>query len=164
MRSINFEVGNIKEYAINGDESRVIRLDVSDMGFAARFQTAITEIDEYQAALKDRQPTASLIAEMDEKARAIVDKAFGSPVCEIALGNVNCFSLAKNGKCVLQNFLEAFKPVIMQDFGAAANESVQKISKYTEGIDDIPAQPASDISALAALSPEQKRALVELLK
>lgn len=36
MQSINFNSGNYKEYAINGDENRVIRINVSDVGIITR--------------------------------------------------------------------------------------------------------------------------------
>ena len=45
MQSIDFNSGNYKEYAINGDENRVIRINVSDVGIITRIQDAMSKAD-----------------------------------------------------------------------------------------------------------------------
>lgn len=181
MHSINFDSGNFKEYAINGDENNTIRINVSDLGFVDRFRTAMSEIE---AAQKDYEnidaPSEDILSEIDSRAREIVNKAFNADVCSKAFGNTNCFSNASNGEPVLINFLKAFIPIIQSDFGAAlkAQQSAEQI-KLAEKTDKYikPAmtmqttapqyagtisQPNLDVSALTQ---EQKNALLrELLK
>lgn len=171
MQSINFEIGNIKEYAINGDEGRTIKFDVSDFGFIERFKTAYEEIsqaaEEYKGAEKVSE---EFFAEVDKRIRGIVNKAFNSDVCTAAFGNTNCFSVASNGNAVIVNFLEALTPIIERDFGesvgARKTELDKKTDKYTAPIVGIPTAdilPANiDISSLTQ---EQKNAMLrELLR
>lgn len=177
MQSINFESGNIKEYAINGDESNTIRIDVSDLGFVDRFRTAMRETEGIQKKYSGIEaPSEDILSELDKAARSIVNKAFDSDVCTAAFGNKNCMSVASNGQPVLLNFLNALIPVIREDFGSAFKEqqlrSEEKTDKYIKPITSQPAampryagmvsQPAIDIDSLTK---EQKNAiLAELLK
>ena len=175
MQSINFEVGNYKEYSINGDENNTIKIDVSDLGFLDRFKTAMTEISDYQKEIEDiKEPSENIFAEMDKKAREIVNKAFDSDVCSKAFGNKNCFSTASNGKSIIVNFLEAFIPVIEHDFESTLQAQQikleEKTEKYTKPVIEqtrppivgMVSQPTIDISKLTQ---EQKNAMLrELLK
>ena len=175
MQSLNFEIGNYKEYAINGDESNIIKIDVSDLGFVERFKTALSEIEEYQKELKNvKVPDENILAEMDAKAREIINKAFDSDVCSKAFGNKNCFSTASNGKSIIVNFLEAFIPIIEKDFESTLQaqqiQLEEKTEKYTKPIIEqskppiagMVSQPTIDISKLTS---EQKNAMLkELLK
>lgn len=52
MQSINFNSENYKEYAINGDESKTIRINVSDVGIITRLQDAVRKADIYCPAGK----------------------------------------------------------------------------------------------------------------
>lgn len=174
MKSINFETGNYKEYVINGDESNTIKLDVSDVGLLSRFKTAMAEIEEYQEELnKMENPREDIFEQMDKKAREIVNKAFDCDVCTKAFGSKNCFSVASNGKLILINFLEAFIPIVTEDFGekAAAQKSQleAKAEKYiapvvnkapTAGL----AHPyGNNIPDVSGLSAKEKRALIAQL-
>lgn len=52
MRSINFDDG-LKSFAINGDESRVIRFNPGDLNMKVRAKEATKRISEWQAEIKD---------------------------------------------------------------------------------------------------------------
>lgn len=174
MESINFNIGNIKEYAINGDENNTIKIDVSDYGLIERFKTAMTEIESVQQEYKSiNNPNEDVFKEMDKKARDIVNKAFDNDVCSKAFGNKNCLSTASNGKPMLINFLEAFIPIIQRDFGSVIKAQQitieQKTEKYTKPVivQSKPqfvgmTTPAIDVSNMTA---DEKAALIkDLLK
>lgn len=173
MDSINFNSGNFKEYAINGDENNTIRLDVSDYGYIERFKNALDEIAQFEKEFKSREDqTADVLGEMDKKARDIVNRVFCEDICTKAFGSRNCMSSGSNGVPVLINFLNALKPVIERDFGAAMQAQKikleEKTDKYTKPVLSKPpvvgmvSQPAIDIDSLTK---EQKNAiLAELLK
>lgn len=175
MQSINFEIGNYKKYAVNGDENNVIKIDVSDLAFVDRFKKAYSEIKEYTNEIENvTDPDENILVEMDAKTREIINKAFDEDVCQKAFGNKNCFSVATNGKPGLINFLEAFIPIIEQDFKSAFQAKQIKIEEKTDKyikpvteqykppIIGMVSQPAVDISKLTQ---EQKNAmLMELLK
>lgn len=106
MQSINFNSGNYKEYAINGDENRVIRINVSDVGIITRIQDAMSKADNIAEEVSEREKNedrTQLLKEYDQRAREMVNDIFGSNVCTAALGSVNVFSMASNGKPVLVN-------------------------------------------------------------
>lgn len=176
MHSINFEVGTYKEYAINGDENNTIRIDVSDLGFVDRFKKAMSEIEAAQKEYENiKTPSEDILVEMDSRARGIVNRAFDCDVCTKAFGSKNCLSVASNGEPILINFLNAFIPIIKNDFGSAIQaqqKQVDKTEKYTKPIVSqqaaapkyigMASQPSLDVSSLTQ---EQKNALMrELIK
>ena len=118
MQSIDFNSGNYKEYAINGDENRVIRINVSDVGIITRIQDAMSNADNIAEEVSEREKNedrTQLLKEYDQRVREMVNDIFGSDVCTAALGSVNVFSVASNGKPVLVNFLEALLAVVVQE-------------------------------------------------
>lgn len=165
MQSINFEIGNYKEYAINGDERNTIKIDVSDIGIIDRLQTAMAEISDYQQKLDSiTEPSDSVVSEMDSTAREIINKAFDSDVCTKAFGSKNCFSVASNGQPVIINFLNAFMPIIKNDFSLAIeNQQSELKGKTSKYIDPVVNGPATEID-VSTLSEGQKKALIEELK
>lgn len=174
MKSINFEIGNYKEYAINGDESNTIKLDVSDVGFIERAKKGMAELEEYQKELDNiDSPSEDIFEQMDKKAREIMDRIFDCDVCTKVLGNKNCFSIASNGKPILINFLEAFLPIVAEDFGQAATaqktQLEAKTEKYTAPV--VSKAPTAGLAHpyrnalpdVSGLSAEEKRALIAQL-
>ena len=166
MQSIDFNSGNYKEYAINGDENRVIRINVSDVGIITRIQDAMSKADHIAGEVSEREKNedkTQLLREYDQRARNMVNDIFGSDVCTVALGGVNVFSMGSNGKPVLFNFLEALLAVVVQEIKstqrAAQIKLEEKVEKYTA---PVISQPAVNV---AELSDEDKKALLrELLK
>lgn len=166
MQSIDFNSGNYKEYAINGDENRVIRINVSDVGIITRIQDAMSKADNIAEEVSEREKNedrTQLLKEYDQRAREMVNDIFGSNVCTAALGGINVFSMGSNGKPVLFNFLEALLSVVVQEIKSAQTAAQikfeEKVEKY---IAPVVAQPAVNV---AELSDEDKKALLrELLK
>ncbi len=171
MQSIDFNSGNYKEYAINGDESRVIRINVSDVGIITRIQDAMSKADHIAGEVSEREKSedrTQLLKEYDQRARDMVNDIFGSDVCTAALGSVNVFSVASNGKPVLVNFLEALLAVVVQEIKSAQRAAQikleEKVEKYTAPVitHQHITQPAVNVTEL---SDEDKKALLrELLK
>lgn len=132
MQSINFNSGNYKEYAINGDENRVIRINVSDVGIITRIQDAMSNADNIAEEVSEREKNedrTQLLKEYDQRAREMVNDIFGSDVCTAALGSVNVFSVASNGKPVLVNFLEALLVVVVQEIKSAQTAAQIKLEE-----------------------------------
>lgn len=165
MQSIDFNSGNYKEYAINGDENRVIRINVSDVGIITRIQDAMSKVDNIAEEVSEREKNedrTQLLKEYDQRAREMVNDIFGSDVCTAALGSVNVFSVASNGKPVLVNFLEALVVVVQEIKSAQTAAQIKLEEKVEKYIAPVVAQPAVNV---AELSDEDKKALLrELLK
>lgn len=166
MQSIDFNSGNYKEYAINGDENRVIRINVSDVGIITRIQDAMSKADNIAEEVSEREKKedkTQLLREYDQRARDMVNSIFESDVCTAALGGINVFSMGSNGKPVLVNFLEALLAVVVQEIKSAQTAAQIKLEEKVEKyIAPVVAQPAVNV---AELSDEDKKALLrELLK
>ena len=127
MKNIRFDDG-YHEYAINGDESRVIRVNPSDFGILARLNAA-------QNAMKGVtiENTPEGIAEFDRLAREQIDMVFGEGTAETVFGRINCASPA-GGKPIYINFLEAFAPIIKADLEAEKKKSDANVKKYTSRV------------------------------
>lgn len=179
MHSINFDSGDYKEYAINGDENNTIRINVSDIGIITRIQDAMSKADNIAEEVSEREKNedkTQLLKEYDQRARDMVNDIFGGDVCTAALGSVNVFSVASNGKPVLVNFLEALLAVVVQEIKSAQTAAQIKLEEKTDKYikpaitmqttapqyAGMVSQPNLDVSALTQ---EQKNALFrELLK
>lgn len=127
MKSIRFDEG-FKEYAINGDENRVIRVNPSDFAIIGRLEEVFAWSKEYRP-----DSSANGIGDADRAIREKIDYVFGDGIADTAFGRTNCASLA-NGRPIYQNFLEALMPVIKADIEAEKKKSDANIKKYTSQI------------------------------
>lgn len=132
MKSIDFDSG-FKTYAINGDESCVIKINTTDFNLPKRIQdaneTIKATISEYEG-----KNAADDIAGFDTKVRDIINEVFGSDICTPAFGKTNLFSITSNGNYIFENFLGALLPVIQADIEEAAKAAQVRpeVQKYLE--------------------------------
>ena len=164
MQSINFSTG-FKEYAVNGDENNVIKVNVSDLNMLSRFNEAQEKINALADEFKNiDKPTPEQLAEADIKVRDVLNYTFGSDVCTPAFGNTNCFSPVSDGKFLFEAFMEAFIPLIERDMKAVGNANKihleNKTSKYTAHLNTAPITVSNQADMLANLTPEQKDAML----
>ena len=127
MKSIRFDEG-FHEYAINGDESRVIRVNPSDFGIIERLTAAQNAMANVTI---DNTPEG--IAAFDKFAREQIDMVFGEGTSAVVFGRTHLASPA-NGKPLYVNFLEAFAPIIKADLEAECKKSDANIKKYTSQV------------------------------
>ncbi|MDO4863467.1 MAG: hypothetical protein Q4A05_04780 [Ruminococcus sp.] len=176
MKSINFDEG-YKEYAINNDEQRVIRIRLSDMNLLKRVETAMKETKELVGKYK-KAPSAEELVQFDSEVREVINKAFGSDICTPVLGSASVLTLATNGKLLLFEFFDAFLPVIKADIEAAMMTAKLKqpeirpeVSKYLDPVTVAPVskpiagmtKPFGELPDVSGLTPEQKRQLMAQL-
>lgn len=132
MKSINFNSG-IKEYAVNGDENNVIRINVGDMNIAARFKENVNFFDEIEKDIEENgSPTPEKIAEYDKLIKEKIDYIFGADVSSHAFGNTNCLSPVGNGNLLFTEFMNAFMDLIKEDAEKFREESgaKSKVANY----------------------------------
>lgn len=137
MDNLNFDVG-YKEYSINGDESRILRIKMTDYAIFDRFTKAMKQIDkiakEYENSTANTFDEANnLFVSVDRKIRKQIDFIFDGDVSDIIFGNTNCISIA-GGKPVFQNFLEVILPSIKKDIGVEQQKIAEKVHKYTSKV------------------------------
>lgn len=138
MQSINFNNGT-REFAINGDENNVIRVNITDINLMARMKEAMKSCEdamERYAQISEPQPEQ--LSQADQEIRAVIDKAFAADVSSHAFGQTNCISPVGSGKPICIEFLEAFMPIITGEIKsamAAANVTLEdKTDKYTKPV------------------------------
>lgn len=108
MKSINFKK-NFKEYAVNGDESKIIFVKLSpDM--LNKIQDTMSEIDKFRDEINENN-----IAEMGRKYGEIINNIFDTDICTPAFDGENPFSVVDGGKLLIEAFFEAFIPILEED-------------------------------------------------
>lgn len=118
MKSIQFSTG-VREYAINGDETNVIRINIADMNLPARMKAVGRKLDELSAEFGDQPVTPETAAEVDARIRAIMNEAFGTDICTPAFGSTNCMTpVDAEGTLLWQAFFRAFMAQIKEDIAA----------------------------------------------
>jgi len=150
---------NEKEYIINGDENRVIRVNVADVNTMKRYEEATEKIED----LKNVPRTPEGLAELDRQVREQLNYTFGTDICTAAFGDVNLLSPVEGGKMLFEAFLEAFLPQYKKDaesvLGAAKIRLNDKAELYAG---QVSARPV--LSSKPELTPEQESFLRSLLE
>lgn len=130
MQSLNFEDG-LKRLAINGDTSRVIVVNPTDVGIVARYKEKFPEIEKLSAETGNSEEILDIL---DKKVREFVDYIIGSPVSEIVFGKTNCISMA-GGQTILENFLTAYMEYMKPEIKAEYERSKKRVEKYTKQLE-----------------------------
>ncbi|MDE6519676.1 MAG: hypothetical protein K2K91_04345 [Ruminococcus sp.] len=123
MKSINFKK-NFKEYVVNGDESKIIRVKLSpDM--LDKIDNTLSEIDKIRDEInKDN------IARMGRKYGEIINNIFDTDICTHAFDGENPFSVVDGGKLLVEAFFEAFIPILEEDMKSLKLRP--EVQKYLE--------------------------------
>ena len=136
MTSLKFDDG-YKEYSINGDESRVIRINTTDFAIFDRIKKAMSTIDDISKEYKNAEPKTDdeaneLFVSADKKVREQINYIFDSDVSSVAFGNTNCFSIVfSNKQPLFYNFLNAIIPTIRSDIEKVMTSQNKNVAKYT---------------------------------
>lgn len=173
MKSINFDEG-YKTYAINGDESRVIKIKIDDFNLYERLKSTLAEVESLEEKFSGK-PDENTITKLDSDVRQLIDKAFDSDICATVFGNTNIFSIVNGDKFLYEAFFEAFMPILKADINAVVMnmkinqpEVRPEVQKYIDPPKITPvaglAEPyKKDFLDISQLTPEDKRALIAQL-
>ncbi len=135
MQSINFNSG-YKEYAINGDETNVVRFMPSDFNILERMKEAVPAIESAHQTYvdsKDAPDISDVMYSCDKKIREQINYIFGNDVCTAAFGTANCLSPV-GGNLLYQSFLEALFPILERDISVEMAKVEKNIKKYTSQV------------------------------
>lgn len=143
MQSLNFDDG-YKSFAINNDESRVIRFNPSDPNQIQRYDEALKKImaakdkigediqltpDGSVKAANDLEFAAKVLRDADNVVRESLNYMFNSDVYDVVFAGQSPFCMIK-GRFLLEHFLSAVGPVITQSSKEAAAASERRMGKY----------------------------------
>lgn len=140
--NINFDDG-IKEISINGDENRILRVNVTDLGLIDRVDTSIKHLEREMEKLDsekiklssdgEAQDGMSEVAEQIRKLNKLFrdefDNVFYPGSSEIVFGNQNPLSIS-DGKTIFENFMVAFAKYIKPFIEEESKKTKKNIDKY----------------------------------
>lgn len=131
MESINFDKG-CKTYAINGDESNVIRINAADPNLKDRIEKMLRDINEYKAEREDAAVTDNVRKELDALVKQKLDEAFGKGFSEAVFGDMNVFAITETGQFIYETFMEAFLPIVQADIDKATAANKKHICELVD--------------------------------
>ncbi len=167
MKSINFDEG-YREYKLNEDDSRVIRIRITDANLKSRIEKSMERTNELISKYKTR-PNSSQLAELDKDIRTILNDAFDSDICTPAFGTASLITPLPDGKLLLFSFFDAFLPVLKADMEAMKltmkikqPEVRPEVQKYIEPVTVAPMMNPV-LPDISRLTPEQREFLKQQL-
>lgn len=167
MQNINFDEG-YREYKLNNDENRVIRIRITDANLISRIEKGMERTNELISKYKTR-PNSSQLAEFDSNVRTIINDAFGSDICTPAFGTASLMTPLPDGKLLLFSFFDAFLPVLKADMEAMKltmkikqPEVRPEVQKYLEPVTVAPMMNPV-LPDISRLTPEQREFLKQQL-
>ncbi len=130
MQNIHFDDG-FKTYVLNNDESKIIKVNVTDFGIVDRFEKVKKEL-EYLAdkTTLTQNNNESEMQQTDHIIREKINYIFGSDVSSVAFGSAYCFS-PSGGIPVFAHFINAIMPVIEKEMQIETDKMQLNIHKYT---------------------------------
>lgn len=143
--NISFEEG-YKEFTINNDPKRILRVNVGDVGLIDRMEKSIKEMKEKINEIGDieidengnAESNLDIEAEAVRKVNSIMRKSFDSifypGASNIVFGKQNPIALVR-GVTIYERFLEAFSKTIKPMIEAEAKHSEERVNKYKEQYD-----------------------------
>lgn len=156
MRSLNFNE-DLKSFAINGDENRVIRFNpadpnlikramqaqenirkeqekMEDMQVIPRTITAVEDVNEEAANEAASRESAALLQELEDVIREQVNYIFNADVYDIAFSGQSPLCIVGTEKEYLfEAFINSTLPIIEEETKGYREASQKRIEKYTKG-------------------------------
>lgn len=127
-----------KEFAVNGDESRIVRFNPCDFAIVERTNASAKRLEKIEAKYKKAEDENTvdfekISAECDSEIRSEINAVFGNDVCTPAFGDTNCLSLA-GGSPIFDNFLNAMLDIVKKEIDKETSKSKKRIAVYTNQV------------------------------
>lgn len=137
MKSLNFKSA-LKTFAVNGDESNVIKVNTADVGIferAAKAKSFLADVKNRAEEVKngDGKNAIEVISELDKQVREQLNYIFGTDVSTPAFGTMNCLTFV-DGVPVFVGFLNTLLDEIAADVAAEQKKAENSIAKYVNQV------------------------------
>lgn len=143
MQNLKIDDG-LKEFTINGDKSRVIRFNPSDINLLDRLDQAEKTITEAQDKLEEdikldangepeRREDIEFIRKVNKLIKEQTDFIFDAEVSDVVFGNQSPMSSVK-GRPFFERFFDVIKPVLEKEITKEREASAKRMSKYTDQV------------------------------
>ena len=132
MQSISFDEG-YKEFAINNDETRVIRFNPKDFGILTRMEDTLSDFEALEKKLKDgnEEEFTNNLREAEKVVHEKIDSIFNANVHDIIFNHQSPISLV-GGEFLFMRVIEALVPIVEKEVKYEMQKSEKRMSKYTE--------------------------------
>ena len=140
--NIEFDDG-FREYTINGDPNKVIRIDTADYDLITRsdkarktIEAAVRKYDKIEinadgsANCSDEEAIAA-VTDLSDVIREQMNYIFNADVSGIVFGNASPLSTRK-GIPLYERFFNAVMPIIEADLNEENKQAQKRINKYTQ--------------------------------
>lgn len=131
MSNLSFNDG-YKEFTINSDESKVIRINISDVNLADRlidFEKFLNKKSAEYSAAKDSEQSLeeirAVLSRIDRETRDELDRILDTTAADIVFGNTHCLSPV-DGQPMIKGFLTA----VMNEYDKQMKKEFKKADKY----------------------------------
>lgn len=136
--NLNFDDGR-KEYTINGDENKKIRINLGDPAILMRLNDFMKRTEdkkkEYENQIKnegmdDREYMTATTADMDAFLRKEIDILLDYPVSDVVFGNMSPMATVKGGKALYETFIDSLMPELKACAKKNAEAQKKRVDKY----------------------------------
>ena len=142
--NIELNISSKKEYTINGDKEKVIKLNPNDMGIVARTSDAIAMINEleekYRKLFTSEEPTDDELAtftaqfkEIDAGLREAVNFLFDYDVCSVCAGDGSMLD-PQDGEyryaVIINTLMTLYQDTISRETDKLIATMKKKVDKY----------------------------------
>lgn len=128
--NFNFDDG-IREYTINNDPNRVIKINVTDYAIIDRFRKAEVAVENFIKDNKETEDNEKFLTEIKDFIYGQINYIFNAEVAEIVFNGANPMSTV-GGEAIYEKFLNAIMPVIEESFNEELKKSDERMKKYED--------------------------------
>lgn len=133
MKELNFDTG-LTTFTVNGVCE--VSFNPTDLAFSERLFGAFDSLEEMErkyrdqvSKMADRKEIFLFAREIDQDMRAVIDLAFGKPVCDDLFGATNVYAMA-DGLSIWMNFFFAIMDEVDTAFAREQKATNPRIQKY----------------------------------
>lgn len=142
QKTLNISLVPKTRITIDGDESRYIELNLSDMGLIGRINNladrmsalsvefADAKFDENMEEREQTEFVVQKIANIDKQMREIVDELFQAKVSDICVPDGTMFDMV-NGEFVYEVLIEKLLQLYADNIGKETQKTMERIRKHT---------------------------------
>ena len=132
MEKMQFDSG-VERFRVNG--GGVLTFHPADPNLYARFHQMGSRLTEIEKMLdrQEGQDVLTLMALADRELKKELNGVFPGNDFENLLAGVNLLAVTKNGKTVLENFIDALTPILCQGAEMCAEHYAQEAASKAQG-------------------------------
>ena len=142
---VDIELQNPKKrFRINGDNTKIIELNPSDMNIVSRLKEAYSKLNsmanragsllnakEGDSTEEELENVSSALKTLDKEMRELVDYVFDSPVSDAVASNMNMYSLY-NGQFWFEHCIEVLSNLYTNNLKEEFKKMNERMRKHTD--------------------------------